>query len=220
MPKFIFTFLFLFVSICCAKEPPNIYFAQQKLISYHHSGEYYHDVEDTINKARNCLKTSIEDSVYSNSIKKPAVILDIDDTSLALIGHKNKMSFGMSLKEFNAVVEKADEKALLATLDLYNYIKSQGVGVFFISGRLEALREVTIKNLKNAGYKNWDGLFLNSNHNSGNHKKAAEFKLRIRNMIRSKGYNILGNIGDQESDLIGDDVRCKFKLPNPYYFVN
>ena len=36
---------------------------------------------------------------------------------------------------------------------------------------------------------------------------------------RSWGYNIVDNVGDQESDLGDGHSGCKFELPNPFYFI-
>lgn len=214
MNKYIYVFLFL-VSIAQAQEPPNIHFTKQKLTFYYRSGEYHRDFERGITKAKNCLIKHIKNN---GSKGRRAIILDIDDTALAFINYNNELTFGVSHEVFKAIARKANEPALLATLNLYNFAKSQGIAVFFVSGRTEELREATIKNLKKVGYKDWDGLYLRPVDYYN--KTAVQFKMGVRKILRAKGYNIIGNIGDQKSDLIGDDdAGCKVKLPNPYYFV-
>lgn len=80
------------------------------------------------------------------------------------------------------------------------------------------MREATVKNLTDAGYKNWDGLYLRPN--DYNYKTIVPFKSSIRKLLSSQGYSIVGNIGDQKSDFVGNNADCEFKLPNPYYFVH
>ena len=40
-----------------------------------------------------------------------------------------------------------------------------------------------------------------------------------RAYIESQGYDIVGNFGDQFSDLIGGYADKTFKLPNPNYYL-
>ncbi len=207
--------IFIFPILSLAAEPPNLYFAKKQLIHYHDCGQYASDQDLVISNAKSCLEKKIQGN---NDNKKLALVLDIDETALSLYEFKHKLDFGWSEKDFKLTVKKADMKVIPATLNLYNFAKKHGVAVFFISGRHEALREATIKNLKAVGYDNWDGLYLHPNHHK--HKVLASFKTEKRKLIYSKGYEIIGNVGDQESDLIGDDIQCRFKLPNPFYFVS
>ena len=47
------------------------------------------------------------------------------------------------------------------------------------------------------------------------------FKIQARKALLDEGYNIIANIGDQQSDLDGGYpvVDCQFKLPNPFYLI-
>lgn len=219
MRKFIFLSLFFLTATLgttsLAKEPPNIHFAQEKITNYYDSGNYYFDVVRIISHAKTCIKNRIKNKIDNN--KTLALVLDIDETALALREYNHQMTFGMTQAEFKATVLKANAKAIAETLGLYNFAKSKGMKVFFISGRTEEVREATIKNLTDAGYKNWDGLYLRPNDYP--YKTIVPFKLSIRKSLRQNGYTIVGNLGDQKSDLAGDDSDCEFKLPNPYYFV-
>lgn len=41
-----------------------------------------------------------------------------------------------------------------------------------------------------------------------------------RNQLQEAGYKLLGNIGDQFSDLAGEhSAQYSFKLPNVWYFI-
>jgi HAD superfamily, subfamily IIIB (Acid phosphatase) len=48
---------------------------------------------------------------------------------------------------------------------------------------------------------------------------TIQYKSGVRAYIESKGYDIVGNFGDQFSDLEGGFADKTFKLPNPNYFL-
>nr|GMC47574.1 acid phosphatase 1-like [Ipomoea batatas] len=49
---------------------------------------------------------------------------------------------------------------------------------------------------------------------------AVEYKSKKRTELVKKGYRIIGNIGDQWSDLLGDNAGARtFKLPDPMYYI-
>lgn len=51
-------------------------------------------------------------------------------------------------------------------------------------------------------------------------KNAQRFKSEIRSKLISKGYRIVGIIGDQWSSIEGlPSAKRSFKLPNPMYYV-
>ncbi|KAG2699214.1 hypothetical protein I3760_07G183100 [Carya illinoinensis] len=51
-------------------------------------------------------------------------------------------------------------------------------------------------------------------------KLATIFKSEKRNEMVKEGYRILGNSGDQWSDLLGSSTANRsFKLPNPMYYI-
>lgn len=50
---------------------------------------------------------------------------------------------------------------------------------------------------------------------------SLEFKSGQRKKLEESKYRIVGNIGDQWSDLLGTNSGLRtFKLPNPIYHVN
>ena len=48
---------------------------------------------------------------------------------------------------------------------------------------------------------------------------AASFKAAERKKITERGYTIILNMGDQQSDLAGGFAEKTFKLPNPGYLL-
>jgi hypothetical protein len=51
-------------------------------------------------------------------------------------------------------------------------------------------------------------------------KTATVYKSEKRKAMEEEGYRILGNSGDQWSDLLGWSMSARsFKLPNPMYYI-
>jgi len=51
-------------------------------------------------------------------------------------------------------------------------------------------------------------------------KRAVAFKSEKRSEMEKDGYRIVGNSGDQWSDLLGSSLSLRsFKLPNPMYYI-
>ena len=200
-----------------AKEPKNLDFFKQTLIKYHDSGEYQKDQAQVMDQAMRYLKTRIDSDKKSHHHKKLALVLDIDETSLSNYPDMVRMSFGGTLKEICDAEGNGIDPAIAPTLELYRYAKANQVAVFFITGRFEKYRSPTEKNLTNAGYKDWDNLIFKSENY--HEKTVAIYKSGERKKITEQGYDIVLNIGDQQSDLAGGYADKSFKLPNPYYFI-
>ena len=51
-------------------------------------------------------------------------------------------------------------------------------------------------------------------------KTATDYKSEKMKEMEAEGYKILGNSGDQWSDLLGYSMSARsFKLPNPMYYI-
>lgn len=98
------------------------------------------------------------------------------------------------------------------------------IEVFFVTGRKQSERygEMasvwTLRNLESAGYGaiKPDHLYLRDPHGDGT---VAEYKSSARADIESKGFTIIANVGDQDSDLALGHAERPFKVPNPFYFI-
>jgi len=209
--------LLLLPVFAAALEPENLDTAKRTAILYHDSGEYEYDQESVIQQAQSYLALVATQKEESETKSKPAIVLDIDETSLSNYQHMLQMNFGMIPNLVNADIRKADDPPISATLQLYRQAKKLGVAVFFITGRPEKLREITEKNLLSAGFKDWDGLYLKPNDYSK--PSVIPYKSASRESIEARGYRIIINVGDQYSDLAGGHSVRVFKLPNPYYYI-
>jgi acid phosphatase len=147
--------------------------------------------------------------------RKPAIVLDIDETSLSNYTaiKDDKFTFG---PESQAEATNEIGKAILPTLQIFNDAKAAGVAVFFITGRPEAQRAPTEDNLRREGYDGWQQLYLKP---AAPTMTTVQYKSGARKDIESQGYRIIANIGDQYSDLAGGHATRAFKLANPFYFL-
>jgi len=163
-------------------------------------------------------------------VDKPAVVLDIDETSLSnweQIFHNDFGYIGGGPCDLASKAacgnyaweQSAAAPAIEPTLALFKAAKAKNVAVFFISGRYDdgEKKSATELNLKRAGYADWDGLYLRDP--KAPRASVAEYKRDARLDIERKGYTIIANIGDQDSDLAYGHAELIFKVPNPFYFI-
>jgi hypothetical protein len=142
---------------------------------------------------------------------KPAIVLDIDETSLS--NYAGLAASGFTAAGLVAPAVGGTGTAIAPTLALYKDARSHRVAVFFITGRPSAIQSQTEGNLHAVGYDGWTGISFKP----GGGTEA--FKSGERAKIERQGYDIVVNVGDQESDLDGGHADRAFKLPNPFYFV-
>jgi hypothetical protein len=195
-------------------------------IAYYHNG-YQQDLAAVGAAAQDWLKWR------APYVAKPALVLDIDETSLSnwpemLANNFAYIVGGPCLLPKGPCGALAWDRsgrapAIKPTLDLFKAAISSGVAVFFITGRHETERAATTWNLHIAGYvdrfgrNGWSGLRMEPN--GATFASAADFKAPERAKIAAIGYWIIENMGDQPSDLAGGYAERTFKLPNPFYRI-
>jgi predicted secreted acid phosphatase len=188
---------------------PNLYDAQRQVDQYIQSGRYDEDVAKVVADARGWLEER------AKTANKPAIVLDIDETSLSNYDaiQKDNFTFGP-----NSQAEATAETGVKipSTLELFNLAKQNGVAVFFITGRRENTRAHTESNLRREGYDGWQQLFLKPDAST---ETTVQYKSGARAAIEGQGYRIVANVGDQYSDLAGGHEDIGFKLANPFYFL-
>ncbi|KAB5574272.1 hypothetical protein DKX38_001466 [Salix brachista] len=149
-------------------------------------------------------------------------VFDVDETTLSNLPYYAKHGFGAELYNstaFNQWVFTGKALALPESLKLYRKLLSIGIKVVFLTGRSEDQRAMTSNNLNTAGYHIWEDLILKKSSYSG--KTAVFYKSSERAKLEKKGYRIIGNMGDQWSDLLGTSVGNRtFKLPDPMYYIS
>ncbi|MBA0674094.1 hypothetical protein Goari_015706 [Gossypium aridum] len=171
-------------------------------------------------------RVSSEAGVYAKNLElsgdgKDVWIFDIDETLLSNLPYYIEHGYGLEIFdpiEFDKWVQKGMAPAIEPSLKLYEKILDLGFKVFLLTGRNEKLKSSTIENLTKAGFRRWDKLILRDSEQHG--KLAVVFKSEKRGDMVEEGYRIVGNSGDQWSDLLGaDPSRRSFKLPNPMYYI-
>jgi predicted secreted acid phosphatase len=200
--------------------PLPLFEAIRQVESYLDSGRYEADVARVVAEAEAYLEQR------AGAVTKPAIVLDIDETSLSnwpayrLNGWGRVLHGGCDLERGPCGVRAwqalARSEALLPTLALVRRARALGVAVFFVSGRPAELRDATERNLRERGFE-WDGLAILPE--GARFASAVAFKVPERRKIAERGYTILLNLGDQASDLDGGFAERTFKLPNPVYFL-
>ena len=198
-------------------EPANLSHLKTEIKAYHESGEYYKELTAVITKAQECIINRVNLNKQQAHPQKLAVVLDIDETSLSNYDSMAAREFGGADKPWKKEVLTGKATAIEPMLSLYNLMLKEGIYVFFVTGRTESQRLPTHKNLNDAGYYHWSGLYLKPE--TYQHESAIQFKSNTRALIAQQDYTIIATIGDQESDLKGGYAEQGFKLPNPYYYI-
>lgn len=159
---------------------------------------------------------------------KPAIVLDVDDTSLLTYNYELEVGFNYTPASNQAYLDTKNMGPVFGMDALANRAAAEGITVFWITGRPEAQRADTVRNLTAAGYQapaDTAHLYLKNAANPpsylpcGSTCTTIEYKSGTRAHIESLGYNIVGNFGDQYSDLSGGHAEKSFKLPNPMYYL-
>jgi predicted secreted acid phosphatase len=215
----------------CSADPQKFDWTQPGLdpnqlqLVYYRCTYYDADVAGVLQEARDWL------AWRARSAHNPALVLDIDETSLSnwRVRYQNKFAYKAdgpcnfskgSICGENAWELSARAPAIAPTRDLFNAARREHVTVFFITGRSEsaAERRATEKNLRLAGYSGWQRLYMRTKKFDGD-KSVAPFKTWARGDIEARGYAIIANVGDQWSDLMNGHSEHIFNVPNPFYFI-
>ncbi|CAL4902592.1 unnamed protein product [Urochloa decumbens] len=183
--------------------------------NYMMGGHYRSDSRAVVNEA----------IAYAESLKlggngKEVWVFDIDETSLSNLPYYATHGFGTTLynsTSFNEYVLEGSAPVLPETQRLFNKLKSLGIKPVFLTGRTEDQRAITVANLRRQGYSGWMNLLLKP---AGFKATAIAYKSGERQKLQDAGYVIVGNIGDQWSDILGAPEGARtFKLPDPLYYI-
>ncbi|KAK3220029.1 hypothetical protein Dsin_013999 [Dipteronia sinensis] len=154
---------------------------------------------------------------------KDAWVLDLDDTALSNAPYyyvdNSYWAKDYNKTEFVEWELKGEAPAVPGILDLYNKLLELEFKIVFITGKDETtLRNITEYNLKNVGYHNWEKLLLRDSTEASLTK--LEYKSKKRALVVADGYRIWGNMGDQWSDLLGENPGNRtFKVPMPMFYL-
>lgn len=189
----------------------NLDSAKREIIAYHDSGRWHMDILRIVHRAEHWL------AKRAKRVLKPALILDIDETALQNWPEEKATDFGYVPSIWQAWEKEGKAPASPEILELFKFARARHVAVFFITGRHEASRGGTKRNLESVGFNGYQELVMkpDSNHE----QSAVPFKSSARAKIESRGYRVIENVGDQWSDLKGGHSERTYKLPNPMYLI-
>lgn len=167
---------------------------------------------------------------HAVELKKPAIVLDIDETVL-----DNSPHTAYSIKEgvdyptgWSEWIESAQAEALPGAVEFLNYVDSKDVEIFYVSNRTQAEKEATMKNLKEKGFPQVTEENVSL--------RTAESSKENRRLAILKDHEVIAYFGDNLSDFakdfdkkplqerngavdrLQDEFGSKFiVLPNPMY---
>lgn len=212
------------------RAPGNIQILRLNL-RYYWCTDYKKDVARVVDEARAFIAERVP------RVDKPAVVLDIDETSLSNWQQIVHNGFGYfpsgacDLKSTSPCGQREWElssaaSAIEPTLALYRTIRTlrgkngEEVAIFFVTGRNDDALErlATEFNLHKVGYDDWKRLVMRSDLDPG--RNVSVYKTAARERIEADGFRIVANLGDQLSDLVGGHAERCFKIPNPFYFID
>ena len=180
-----------------------------EISAYYDSGQWSKDISAVVKKAKSNLK---KDLGADKPPKKPAIVLDIDETALYNAPCLEPVDWALAGLATCAVEGRGIASPVL---DFYKYARKQKVKVMFITGRPEAIADVTKQNLKSTGYTSYTKLVLKPADYTQD--SLVPYKSGARAELEDAGYTIVANMGDQASDLAGGHAKRRYKLPNPVY---
>jgi predicted secreted acid phosphatase len=191
------------------------------LHTYAKNGAYAKQMEGIAAKAKAYLK---KESTADLGGAKPAIVLDVDDTSLNTFSYEIYANFGYNPDQNADFVNHAVFPAVPGMPGLAQYATNHGYTLFFLTGRPADQLKGTNRNLKKVGFPAAQQVYLKDQTKPWLASCAPDcttiqYKSLTRQYIQSQGYRIVGNFGDQFSDLKGGFEMKRFKLPNPMYFL-
>jgi hypothetical protein len=176
-----------------------------------------------------------------------AIVLDVDDTTLATWNYEIFSNWAFNPTTNGRYVTNQLFPAVPGMVDMVTQAAQEGYAIIFLTGRGATQEAATLGNLTSdgvgvdAGYPapttlndGEDGLFTKpaiadypqylkdacaDELAAGKSCTTVHYKTATRQHIESLGYEIVGNFGDQFSDLEGGFSDRTFKLPNPNYFL-
>lgn len=199
---------------CTTKRPINLSVTKEEVKQYYESGKF----DEELNKVIADAKKEFEKVEFKESAKGGSVVIfDVDETALDNYGLAEQMGFGYVYelnKQWNAELKAP---AIPQVKELYDFLLSKGAKIIFLTGRNFFEYEVTYQNLVKEGYTVFDTLITQIGDETK--MKAKDFKSGKRVWLTGQGYDIVGTVGDQWTDLEGEYHGIQVKIPNYLYII-
>lgn len=200
----------VFIFSSCSGAPLNLAIAKIDVMEYYESGEFDKELKCIIEDALNYFK---DREINNNSV----VIFDVDETALSNYKINKELDFGYVPEIWDEWIQEAMAPAIPHVKNLYDFLVEKNIRIIFLTGRKYYQSASTSINLKREGYTFFDTLIT---RNENEYKLTAlEYKSKKRIELTKNGYNIIGTIGDQWSDLKGEYHGYQLKIPNYIYLI-
>ncbi|MFE5811273.1 HAD family acid phosphatase [Streptomyces sp. NPDC056491] len=151
------------------------------------------DVAAVVDAARPAIEARI---AASPAGEKPALVLDIDNTSLETDFHWFWTFPTPAISKVRALTQ---------------YAHARGVAIFFVTARPGIIHSLTEHNLRAVGYP-ISGLYVRDLPDL--FEEVSAYKTGKRAEIEARGYTIIANIGNSPTDLVGGHAERTVKLPD------
>ena len=192
----------------CTDKPVNLSVARESVKEFYESGKFDEELDNVIREAKDKF-SKVE--FTENSV----VIFDVDETALNNYEVSKKMGYGYVYEMVYEWTQDAKVPAFPQVKELYDYLLSKGSKIIFLTARGYDEYDATYENLITQGYAQFDTLITK---NKNEHEmKSLEFKRSKRIELTKMGYEIIGTVGDQWSDLEGPNHGIQVKIPNYLY---
>ena len=185
-------------------------FQEQSMLSVLYvqtSTEFAANNIQTFNNASKALDMALQDKTWTAALeqknnfssKKPAIIVDVDETVLDNSSFQSRTILsGLSYPNGWAKwVNESNASAVEGVYEFLHYVNDSDVKIFYVTNRLESFREPTIKNLKRLG--------LPFDDNKNTLLMRVDENVRDKTERRRKiadDYRIVLLVGDQLTDFI------------------
>ncbi len=229
-----------------ADQVTNIDVLRQQIANYYGDPTKSGNIGADSNYANEASSVAAQGSQWLSARSKvgnKAIVLDVDDTTLATWNYEIFSNWAYDPATNATYVTGQLFPPVPGMVDMVNQAANEGYAIFFLTGRPAAQAAATLGNLGtdgvgvDAGYPAPEELFTKPPVGSypdflnkpefcadaiaaGKSCPTIQYKSGVRAHIENDlGYEIVGNFGDQFSDLIGGYADKTFKLPNPNYFL-
>ena len=210
----IFLIVFIFFNNNTFSSEDDKTFQEQSMLSVLYaqtSAEFSANNIQTYNNARVYLDKALADDSWTAALeqkkdfknKKPAIILDIDETVLDNSPFQAR-TIVKGLSYPNGWVDWANEgqaTAVAGVSDFLEFANKKGVKIFYVTNRIHILEKATKENLIRLGlpFDNDIDVLLMKEENGWTSDKTS------RRELIAKDYRILLMVGDQLTDFISSD---------------
>ncbi|MEU1424567.1 HAD family acid phosphatase [Kitasatospora sp. NPDC005751] len=135
----------------------------------------------------------VEQRTATPTGEKPAIVFDIDNTTLATHFHPFAMP------------------GIAPVVELAQYAHSRGVAIIFVTARVDFIDPITRHSLAAAGYTVDE---LHGRDLCDLFKPVQQYKTDERVEVENEGYTIIASVGNNWTDLDGGHAERTFKLPD------